>query len=83
MANDVRRDAWSPFVAILAAIALIGAINWGLVGLFNWNLVDAIFGGGAAEVTSTASRVVYTIVGLSALALLPFLVPRRETMRPT
>jgi uncharacterized membrane protein YuzA (DUF378 family) len=51
-------------------LAIIGAVNWGLVGFFNWNLVDAIFGGGSAEMTSTASRVVYAIVGLAGLASL-------------
>jgi uncharacterized membrane protein YuzA (DUF378 family) len=51
-------------------VAIIGALNWGLVGFFNWNLVDAIFGGGSAEMTSTASRVIYAIVGLAGLASL-------------
>lgn len=82
MAEQVQKEGWNPLVVLLAAIALVGALNWGLVGIFNWNLVDAVFGGGAEEVTSSASRVVYTIVGLSALGLLPFLIPRRE-MRPT
>lgn len=61
---------------LLIVIAIIGAINWGLIGFFNWNLVDAIFGGGTAEQTSSGSRVVYAIVGLSgllALVLLPTL----------
>ena len=82
MERDLDRYGTTrPIVGLLIAIALIGAINWGLVGFFNYNLVDAIFGGGAAETTSTASRIVYAIVGLSALALLPFLpalLPRRE-----
>lgn len=59
----------------LAAIAIIGAINWGLVGFFNFNLVDAIFGGGSHEATSTGSRVIYAIVGLAGLALIA-LLPR-------
>jgi uncharacterized protein len=53
-------------------LAAIGAINWGLIGLFRWNLVDALLGGGAYEVTSAASRVVYVIVGLAGIALLAF-----------
>ncbi len=52
---------------IATALAIIGALNWGLVGFFNWNLVDAIFGGGAREATSTASRVIYAIVGVAGL----------------
>lgn len=58
----------------LIIIASIGALNWGLIGFFNFNLVDAIFGGGTAEETSRASRVVYALVGLAgliALVLLP------------
>lgn len=61
---------------IASVVAFIGALNWGLIGIFNWNLVDAIFGGGTAETTSPASRVVYAIVGLAgllSLALLPML----------
>ncbi len=59
---------------ILMTLAIIGAVNWGLIGFFNFNLVDAIFGGGSAEQTSTGSRVVYALVGLAglgALGLLP------------
>lgn len=58
---------------IALVLSIIGALNWGLVGLFNWNLVDAIFGGGARETTSTASRVVYTLVGLASLVAAYFL----------
>jgi uncharacterized membrane protein YuzA (DUF378 family) len=69
-------------VKVLLAIAIIGAINWGLVGFFNWNLVDAIFGGGAQEETSAASRIVYALVGLCGLAA-AFLLPRlREVSGP-
>lgn len=60
---------YSGFFGVLAVLTIIGAINWGLIGFFNWNLVDAIFGGGSAEQTSTASRVVYALVGLAGLAL--------------
>ena len=55
-------------------IAAVGAINWGLIGFFNWNLVDAIFGGGTAEMTSSGSRVIYAIVGLCGIIGL-FLLP--------
>lgn len=52
---------------ILIVVAIIGALNWGLIGFFNFNLVDAIFGGGRVEETSMASRVVYAIVGIAGL----------------
>lgn len=45
-------------------LAIIGAINWGLVGLFNFDLVANIFGD-----MSGISRVIYTLVGLSGLYL--------------
>jgi hypothetical protein len=52
---------------ILLVVAIIGAVNWGLIGFFNFNLVDAIFGGGSAEQTSGISRVVYAIVGVAGV----------------
>ena len=70
---------------VLIAIAIVGAVNWGLIGFFNFNLVDAIFGGGSAEETSGISRVIYALVGLAGLAALAFLPKLREdrTMRPS
>jgi uncharacterized protein len=50
---------------IVCVIAIIGALNWGLIGVANFNLVDYIFGVG-----SVASHIIYIIVGLSGLALL-------------
>jgi uncharacterized membrane protein YuzA (DUF378 family) len=78
MAHDSHGTGLSALVKALIAIACIGALNWGLIGFFNWNLVDAIFGGGAQEETSTASRVVYALVGLAGLATL-FSLPRIST----
>ena len=44
------------------ALVIVGGINWGLVGLFGFDLVAAIFGAG-----SLLARLVYIVVGLSAL----------------
>lgn len=60
---------------VLIVIAIIGAVNWGLIGFFNFNLVDAILGGGSAEETSSMSRIVYALVGLAGLASL-LMLPR-------
>lgn len=60
---------------VLIVIAIIGAVNWGLIGFFNFNLVDAVLGGGSAEETSTISRVVYALVGLAGIAGL-LMLPR-------
>ena len=53
----------------MAVLAIIGAINWGLIGFFNWNLVDAIFGGDTREQTSASGRLLDSIVGLAGVAL--------------
>ena len=47
---------------IALLLAIIGGLNWGSIGIFNFNLVSFAFG---AE--SLLSRVVYALVGLSAL----------------
>ena len=50
-------------VNTLTLVLLIaGGLNWGLVGLFGFDLVAAIFGA-----MSPLSRIVYTLVGASAL----------------
>ena len=46
-------------------LAIIGALNWGLVGAFGLNLVSLIFGD-----MSILSRIVYILVGLSAIWLI-------------
>jgi hypothetical protein len=47
---------------VALVLVIVGALNWGLVGLFNFNLVAAIFGD-----MSILSRVVYSLVGVSAI----------------
>ena len=46
-------------------LVIVGAINWGMVGFFGFDLVASIFGE-----MSLASRIVYSLVGISALILL-------------
>ncbi len=48
---------------ITLLLVIIGGINWGLIGLAQFDLVAALFGGQDA----TLSRIVYVLVGLSAL----------------
>lgn len=48
-------------------IAIIGAINWGLIGLFRFDLVAFIF-----EEMSWLSRIIYVLVGLCGLYLITF-----------
>jgi hypothetical protein len=54
--------------AAAAILTIVGGLNWGLVGLFKFDLVAAVFGMQFGEV-NLASRIVYTLVGLSALYL--------------
>ncbi|HET8819876.1 MAG TPA: DUF378 domain-containing protein [Xanthomonadaceae bacterium] len=44
-------------------LVIVGGINWGLVGLAQFDLVATLLGGQDALL----ARVVYTLVGLSAL----------------
>lgn len=61
---------------IALTLAIIGAINWGLIGFFQFDLVAAIFGGQDAAL----SRVIYSLVGLSGLYCLTILFdPMTET----
>jgi uncharacterized membrane protein YuzA (DUF378 family) len=54
---------------ITLLLIIIGGVNWLLVGLAQFDLVAAIFGGQDAAL----ARVVYVLVGLSALwQLMPF-----------
>ena len=48
--------------SVTLLLLIVGGLNWGLVGLFDFDLVAALFGE-----MSTLSRVVYVLVGLSAL----------------
>jgi uncharacterized protein len=81
MNSPAKSDRMNVLAKVLITIASIGAINWGLIGFFNFNLVDAIFGGGSAEQTSGASRVVYALVGLAGLLALVMLPRLREDTR--
>lgn len=45
-------------------LVIVGGLNWGLVGAFKFNLVDTIFGE-----ESALARIVYVLVGLSAVYL--------------
>lgn len=52
---------------IALTIAIIGAVNWGLIGFFRFDLVAFIFGD-----MSWISRIIYALVGLCGLYLISF-----------
>lgn len=51
-------------------LAIIGAINWGLVGLFSFDLVATIFGP-----LSLLTRLIYILVGVAG-AYLAFMIKK-------
>ena len=59
---------------IALALLIIGGINWGLIGLFQFDLVASLFGGQ----DEFLSRLVYGLVGLSALVCLGLLFKSDE-----
>ena len=56
----VRRMNAMDWIAMI--LLIVGGLNWGLVGVADFDLVAALFGEGSA-----LSRIVYVLVGLSAL----------------
>ncbi len=52
---------------IAFTLVIIGALVWLLIGIFDFNLVAFIFGSGAQAMVS---RIIYSLVGISALWLL-------------
>jgi len=61
MAKLAKFNTWDWVSMVLL---IIGGINWGLVGLFGLDLVAALFGE-----MSALTRIVYGLVGLSAISL--------------
>ena len=57
---------------IAMILLIVGGLNWGLIGLFNFDLVAALFGA-----LSLVTRVIYILVGLSAIWLI-FSVSKRD-----
>ena len=62
---------------ITLLLLIVGGLNWGLVGLFEFDLVATIFGE-----MSLLSRIVYTLVGVSAVWQILPLVRDDETRQP-
>lgn len=58
---------------IALILTIIGGLNWGSIGIFRFDLVAWLFGGQTASV----SRIVYTLVGLSAIWCISLLFRER------
>jgi uncharacterized membrane protein YuzA (DUF378 family) len=62
---------------LAATLLVVGGLNWGLVAIAKWDLVAAIFGLEFGE-TNAATRVIYGLVGLSAVYAIGALVAARR-----
>ena len=51
---------------VTAILLIIGGLNWGLVAIAEFDLVAAVFGLAFGE-TNVVSRIIYALVGVSAL----------------
>lgn len=59
---------------ICLILSIIGGLNWGSIGLFRFDLVAWLCGGQS----SVLSRIVYVVVGLSALWCISLLFRERN-----
>ena len=55
------------FNTLVLILLIVGGLNWGLIALFNFDLVVWLFGR-----MTLLTRIVYGLVGLSALWAIPF-----------
>ena len=62
---------------IALLLAVIGCLNWGLVGIFRFDLVAFVCGGSGSMI----SRVVYALVGLSAVWCVTLLFRDRDAVQ--
>ena len=58
-------------------LLIIGGLNWGSVGLFRFDLVAFVCGGSGSMI----SRVVYALVGLSAVWCVTLLFRDRDAVQ--
>jgi len=63
---STRRSTMKKLDIFAAVLVAVGGINWGLVAVAKFDLVATIFGLDFGQ-TNAASRVVYGLVGASAL----------------
>ena len=70
----MARNGLDRFAFILL---IIGAIVWLSVGLFQFDFVAALFGG----VSSTISRIIYSVVGVAGIYSISLLFRNRDAVR--
>lgn len=55
---------------VALVLAVVGALNWGLVGLFKFDLVALIAGGQKFGEVNTVSRIIYILVAIAGIVAL-------------
>ena len=71
-----------PLDYIAGTLLVVGGLNWGLVAIAEFDLVAWIFGKDFGA-TTTVSRVVYGLVGLSAVYAVAAFFGRRASSSAT
>jgi uncharacterized membrane protein YuzA (DUF378 family) len=68
---------------LAAALLIVGGLNWGLVSIARFDLVATVFGLEFGQ-TNAATRIIYGLVGLSAVYIAAQLraIPQRWAARP-
>lgn len=66
----------SKLVGVALCLTIIGGLNWGLIGLFGFDLVAFLFGN-----MTVFSRIIYTLVGISAAWVLVDAVSKYKTAK--
>lgn len=61
-AGSLHKSKMNALDWVAMVLLIVGGLNWGMVGLFNQDIVATLFG-----TQSALSRIVYVLVGLSAL----------------
>jgi uncharacterized protein len=80
--SSTRRNNMKKLDIVTAALVIVGGLNWGLVAVAEFDLVATIFGLEFGE-TNAATRIVYGLVGVSAVYQLIQLAGVRRRSRDT
>ena len=68
--NNTKGEIMQFVNGLALTLLIIGGLNWGLIGVFEFDLVAAIFGP-----MTLLSKIVYTLVGVSAVYSIFLLKP--------
>jgi uncharacterized protein len=68
----MKKKSTMDWIAVI--LVIIGGLNWGLIGFLKFDLVAAIFGD-----MSAVTRIIYALVGLSALWMIYALTKSEQT----